>query len=115
MIVVECRGMVNAFFKLASSMFDSSFEDFQKHLYLLNKIKTIEFKITTNDNLFSQLETNLSPNRLEGYSTIVVFGGKNLSQDDIDIISNFFANNENIEFSYFQGGQEDSLFIIGAM
>lgn len=115
MIVVECRGMVNAFFKLASSMFDSSFEDFQKHLYLLNKIKTIEFKITTNDNLFSQLETNLSPNRLEGYSTIVVFGGKNLSQDDIDTISNFFANNENIEFSYFQGGQEDSLFIIGAM
>ena len=31
------------------------------------------------------------------------------------MITSFFAMDENIEFNYFSGGQEDSLFTLGAM
>ena len=115
LFVVECRGLANTFFKLASSMFDGSFEDFKKQSDLLKKIKTTEFRIAEGEDLKSQLKQFLSPKRLNGYSTLAVFGGRNISQDDINTITSFFAENVEIEFNYFPGGQDDPLVIIGAM
>ena len=114
-VVVECRGMINAFFKLASSMFNSTFSEFKKHLNFLNKIKTIEFDFEKTDNIHEKLELHLSPKRIKGYSTVVAFGGKNIEMNEINIITSFFANNNDIEFTYFSGGQENPFLIIGVM
>ena len=115
LFVVECAGMANTFFKLASSMFDLSFDEFKKEANNLKRINNLEFKIDDNKNLKEELNCYLSSNRLKGYSTIAIFGGKNVKKEDIDIVTSFFEENEDIEFNYFPGGQEDSLFIIGAM
>ena len=115
LFVVECAGMANTFFKLASSMFNLSFNEFKKEVNNLKRINNLEFKINDNKNLKEELNCYLSSNRLKGYSTIAIFGGKNVKKEDIEIVTSFFEENEDIEFNYFPGGQEDSLFIIGAM
>ena len=107
--------MINAFFKLASSMFDSTFSEFKKHVNFLNKIKTIEFDFEKTDKIHEKLESHLSPKRIRGYSTVVAFGGKNIEMNEINIITSFFANNNDIEFTYFSGGQENPFLIIGVM
>ena len=113
--VVECRGIANTFFKLASSMFDGNFNDFKKHYDVLSKIKTLEIDIDKNDDLSQALEFSLSKNKLEGYSTLVAFGGKDITTFDIDTITSYMSDNDDIEFSYFQGGQVEPYIIIGAM
>ena len=113
--IVECNGFINTFFKLASSMFEETFAAFKKRCKVLDKIKNTELTIRARDHLLEQLQVSLSPRRLASYSTLVAFGGKNIKQDDIDTITEFFSSNQQIEFSYFPGGQEDSLFVIGAM
>lgn len=115
LFVVECRGLANTFFKLASSMFDGSFSDFKKQSDLLKKVKTTEFDLDEGEDLVQQLKQSLSPKRLKGFSTLVVFGGKGLRQEEIHAITTFFAENLEIEFNYFSGGQEKPLLIVGAM
>ena len=115
LLVVECRGLASAFFRLASSMFDGSFKDFRKSLNILKKIKTAEFSFKGGPNLEAQIEAALSPNNLKGRSTIVVFGGKGIKQETVDALSLYFANRDDVEFSYFPGGQEQPLVIVGAM
>ncbi len=114
-VVVECRGIVNTFFKIGSSMFDGTFNDFKKNLEIVNKVKTIEFKIDKNVSLRFQLERYLSPNRIKGHSTVVAFGGKEIDEYDVDTITSFFTENDGVEFTYFPGGQEKPHIIIGVM
>lgn len=114
-LVVECSSLTNTFFKLASSMFDVTFDEFKQQINLLKKIKTFEYKIINNENIKSQLKEISKVIKSKKYSTVAVFGGKNVTQDDINLITSFFAMDENIEFNYFSGGQEDSLFTLGAM
>ncbi len=115
LLVVECRGLTNAFFKLASSMFDCSFKDFDKQLDVLRRIKTVEFAFDGQDGLVEKLRRSLSPERLKGFATMVVFGGRAIKQKTIDEISFFFAERDDVEFSYFAGLQEHPLLLIGAM
>lgn len=114
-LVVECKGLSSAFFKLALSMFDGTFEDFKNRAYLLDNIKTSEFYLNRDESLKEQLNIYLSKNRLIGYSTVVVFGGKGVIEEDVNIVTNFLAQYDDIEVSYFDSGQDESLFIIGAM
>lgn len=114
-LVVECSSLTNTFFKLASSMFDVTFDEFKQQINLLKKIKNFEYKIINNENIKSQLKEISKVIKSKKYSTVAVFGGKNVTKEDINMITSFFAMDENIEFNYFSGGQEDSLFTLGAM
>ena len=60
------------------------------------------------------LNVVLSETVLAQYSTIVVFGGKNCKQEDIDGIRAHFETNSNLEFTYLDGQQQECDFIIGA-
>lgn len=115
LLVVESNGRANAFFKLASSMFDGSFNEFKERMGLLKKIQANEFTFENDENLREQLEHSLSKNRLKGLATIVAFGGKNITDNDIEILNDYFSEMDDIEFTYFPGGQEEPLIIIGAM
>lgn len=115
LLVVESNGRANAFFKLASSMFNGSFNEFKERMELLKKIQANEFTFENDENLREQLEHSLSKNRLKGLATIVAFGGKNITDNDIEILNDYFSEMDDIEFTYFPGGQEEPLIIIGAM
>ncbi len=114
-VVVDCKGVSSAFYKLASSMFDGTFEDFKNNLYLLDNIKTTEFYLKKNEPLKKQLNIYLSKNRVKGFSTMVIFGGREATEEDINIVYNFLSQYEDIEVSFYDSGQDDPFFIIGAM
>lgn len=115
LLVVECRGLANAFFKLASSMFDGPFREFSRQLDMLKRIKTLELSFRDMKDIREHMESALSPERLSGRSSLVFFGGKEMSQEAIDAITFHFASRDDIEFNYFPGGQESPLLVVGVM
>jgi DAK2 domain fusion protein YloV len=131
--VAESDSLVNTFFMLSSVIFADEFKNVVKSLESLEKLKVFQTSIKTmfaynhmqySANLAGQtitmndfselLNVVLSEKVLAPYSTVVVFGGKNCKQEDIDGIRAHFEKNGNVEFAYFDGQQQECDFIIGA-
>jgi DAK2 domain fusion protein YloV len=131
--VVESDGLANAFFMLSSLIFTDEFKDVVKSLESFKKQKVFQTSIKTmavynhiqySGNLGDQtitmndfaelLNMVASEKVLSPYSTVVVFGGKNCKQEDIDSICAHFEKNSGVEFTYLDGQQQECDFIIGA-
>jgi len=131
--VAESDGLVNTFFTLSSLIFADEFRNVVKSLENLKKQKVFQTSvktmvvynhiqysgnlggqtITMND--FAELLNVVSSEKvLSPYSTVVVFGGKNCKQEDIDGICTHFRKNSGVEFTYLDGQQQECDFIIGA-
>jgi len=131
--VVESEGLSKTLFMLSSLILTGEFKDIIKSLESLKKRQVFQTSIKaatvenhvqysgdlrgniiTRDNFFEILNLVAGEKTLELYSTVVVFGGKYCKQKDIDDICAYFEKNNNIEFTYFDGLQHCSDFIIGA-
>jgi len=131
--VAESDGLANTFFMLSSLIFADEFRNVVKSLENLKKQKVFQTSIkimavynhmqysgnlggqTITMNDFPELLNVVSSEKvLSPYSTIVVFGGKNCKQEDIDGIRAHFGKNSNVEFTYLDGQQQECDFIIGA-
>jgi uncharacterized protein len=131
--VAESDGLANTFFMLSSLIFADEFKNVVKSLESFKKQKVFETSIkamvvynhmqysgnlggqdiTMND--FAELlNLVLSETVLSQYSTVVVFGGKNCKQEDIDGIRAHFEKNSNVEVTCLDGQQQECDFIIGA-
>jgi len=131
--VAESDSLANVFFMLSSLIFADEFKNVVKSLEILKKRKVFETSIKTmvvynhtqylgnlggqtiNMNDFPELlNVVLSEKVLSPYSTVVVFGGKDCKQEDIDCIRAHFEKNSSVEFTYLDGQQQECGFIIGA-
>jgi uncharacterized protein len=131
--VAESDGLANVFFTLSSLIFADEFRNVVKSLENLKELKVFQTNIKTmlvnnhtqySCNLGSQtitmndfaelLNLVLSEKVLAPYSTVVVFGGKDCKQEDIDGIRAHFEKNNGVEFAYIDGRQQEYGFIIGA-
>ena len=113
--VAECDGLTKTFFMLSSLIFTDEFRNIKKSLEYLKNQRVFQTSIKGTYDLVGQLKTAANEKILKPYSTVVVFGGKNCDSKDIDIVRAYFESNNNIEFAYYDGGQHDSDFIIGAV
>jgi len=133
MYVAESDGLVNTFFMLSSLIFADEFKNVVKSLENFNNQKVFQTSIKTMavsnhiqysgnlgdqtitmNNLPELLNVVSSEKVLSPYSTVVVFGGKNCKQEDIDDIRAHFGKNSGVEFTYLDGQQQECDFIIGA-
>jgi DAK2 domain fusion protein YloV len=131
--VAESDSLASVFFMLSSLIFADEFKNVIKSLEILEKRKVFETSIKTmvdynhtqySGNLGGQtvtmndfaelLNVVLSETVLSPYSTVVIFGGKNCKQEDIDGIRAHFEKNSSVEFTYLDGQQQECDFIIGA-
>ena len=131
--VAESDGLANVFFTLSSLIFADDFknvvkslENFKKQKVFQTSIKTVfvnnhmqysgnlESQTVTMNDFTELLNVVLSEKALAPYSTVVVFGGKDCKQEDIDDIRAHFEKNSSVEFAYIDGQQQDCGFIIGA-
>jgi len=131
--IAESDGLANTFFTLSSLIFADEFKDVVKSLESLKKQKVFQTSIKTmavynhiqySGNLggqtitmndFAELLNVVSSEKvLSPYSTVVVFGGKDCKQEDIDGIHAHFEKNNSVEFTYLDGQQQECDFIIGA-
>jgi len=131
--VAESDGLANTFFMLSSMIFANEFKDVVKSLESFKKRKVFQMciktmvdynhtqysgnldgqAVTMND--FPELLNAVSSEKiLSPYSTVVVFGGKNCKQEDIDCIREHFGKNSSVDFTYLDGQQQECDFIIGA-
>jgi len=131
--VAESDGMASAFFMLSSVIFADEFKNVVKSLDNLKKQKVYQAVIKsavdynhmqyscnfggqtiTMSDFTELLNTAASEKVLSSYSTVVVFGGKNCKQEDIEDIRAHFEENSGVEFTYLDGQQQECDFIIGA-
>jgi len=131
--IAEPDVLANVFFTLSSLIYTDEFADIVKSLESLKKQKVFQVNIKALDvhnqiqyscNLGNQIINmndfaellNVAVNEkvLSPYSTVVVFGGKNCRQKDVDRIQAHFEKNRNVEFTYLDGQQQEYAFIIGA-
>jgi len=131
--VAESDSLANAFFTLSSLIFADEFRNVVKSLEILKKQKIFQTSIKTmtvynymqySGNLGGQtitmndfvelLNVVSSEKVLAPYSTVVVFGGKNCKQEDVDGIRAHFRKISGVEFTYLDGQQQECDFIIGA-
>jgi len=131
--IAESDGMANAFFMLSSLILADEFRNVVKSLENLRKQKVFQASIksrvdynhmqyhcnfggqnvTMND--FGELLNVVASEKvLSPYSTVVVFGGRDCKQEDIDGIRAHFEENGSVEFTYLDGQQLECDFIIGA-
>ena len=134
LFVVESDSLVKNFFMLSSMVFADEFESIKKSLEMIKKQQVFEARIKAADNgnsiLYSSLGKNkmitydtltalldsvASEEKLKSYSTVVVFGGKHCTQEDIDHVHAYFEKNNNMEFTYLENMHHDCDFIIGAV
>ncbi|MCL2720025.1 MAG: DAK2 domain-containing protein [Treponema sp.] len=131
--VAESESLSKTFFMLSSLVFTDEFKNIVKSLENLKKqhifqtyIKTtvienstqysgfLKNKLITTDNFEQLLDTVADEEILRSYSTVIIFSGKYCKQKDIKSIHVHFEKNSNIEFSFIEGKQHESDFIIGA-
>ena len=112
--VADSENLSKTFFMLSSLILAGEFKDIIKSLESLEKQKVFQTSIRAKDNLLETLTATADEKALEPYSTVVVFGGKDCKSEDIDTIRAYFEKNSDIEFTYLDGRQNDSDFIIGA-
>ena len=133
MYVADSDGLIKNFFMLSSLIFLDEFknvikslETFKKKRFFQANVKTavkenrmlytacMKDTTVTKDDFVDLLNEAAGKKNLMQFSAVVVFGGKNCSQKDIDIVHAHFENIDNLDFSYFDGQQYDYDFIIGA-
>jgi len=131
--VAETDSLPKTFFTLSSLIFADDFKNITKSLDNLKKQQTFQTKITATgtkedeqysaylnnkviaeNNFKALLNVVANEDVLSQYSTVVVFGGKDCRPNDVASVCAHFENNDSIEFTYFDGGQCDCDFIIGA-
>ena len=131
--VAETDGLPKTFFSLSSLIFADEYNNVVKSLESLKKQRVFQADITgegskyrirhsghsknrvISENIFTELLYAVANEEaLSQYSTVVVFGGKHCKPDDVDIICSYFEKNRNIDFTYFDGRQQNCDFIIGA-
>jgi len=131
--VAECDTLSKIFFTLSSLVFSDKFKEIVKSFENLKKQNFFETSISVlqekdnkiysgylkgklikKDSLVDLLDEIVSIKVLESFSTVVVFGGKNVVDQDIDLIQSHFENNDDIECAYLEGRQQTADFIIGA-
>jgi len=112
--VADSENLSKIFFMLSSLILAGEFKDIIKSLESLEKQQVFQTSIRAKDNFLETLNAAADEKTLEPYSTVVVFGGKDCKPEDIDAIRAYFENNSAIEFTYLDGRQHDSDFIIGA-
>jgi len=131
--VVETDGLPKTFFILSSLIFADEFNNIQKSLEKLKNQRVFQTRITSaflnNHVLYSGFLKNKEISKyyftellnevankdiLRPFSTVVVFGGSQCRSDDVDSICAHFEKNSSIEFTYYEGRQQDCDFIIGA-
>jgi len=131
--IAESDSLANIFFMLSSLIFSDEFKNVIKSFEVLKKRKVFQAcvkttvvnnhtqyfadfegqTVTMND--FAELLNVISSEKaMAPYSTVVVFGGKNCKQGDIDGIRAHFGKNSGVEFTYLDGQQQECDFIIGA-
>ena len=132
--VCDAWGLVRSFFALSSVLFADdaagtieSLENFKRQMVFqvgveaTDSSNSVRYSSTdgkrpaTAGDLPSLLNRVAGPERLAPYSTVVVFGGTDCTQDDAGAIRAHFEANAGIEFTYLDGGQADSVFVIGAL
>jgi len=66
------------------------------------------------ESIAASLDAAVNGEVLKPYATVVVFGGKQCRQQDIDSIHAHFEKNGGIEFTYLENLHDSGDFIIGA-
>ena len=112
--IVDSDNLSKNIFMLSSLIFSDEFKDVVKSLESLEKRQVFHTSIRAKDDFLETLNAVADEKTLEPYATVVVFGGKDCKPEDVDTIRAYFEKNSNIEFTYFDGRQHDSDFIIGA-
>jgi len=131
--VAESDSLIKTFFAISSLIFADEFKNvvkslenpkkqrcFQASVKVLGGENHVQYSCFFKDEIIDDedftglLNTVVNEKILSSYSTVVAFGGKHCKTKDIDSIHAHFERNENVEFTYFDGGQQDCDFIIGA-
>jgi len=131
--VADSDNLSKNIFMLSSLIFTDEFKDVIESLESLEKRQVFQTsiraaitdnhvqysgnlrgEIITKDDFSEILNAVADEKTLEPYATVVVFGGKYCKPEDIDNIRAYFEKNNDIEFTYLDGLQYDSVFIIGA-
>jgi len=132
--VADSDSLPKSFFLLSSLVFSDefkniikSFEDLKKQRIFETSVRTVTAennqiqysgylnnKIIIKDEFTELLNAVAGEDALKPYSAVVVFGGKDCKPEDIESIHAHFEKNDNLEFAYFDGRQQDCDFIVGA-
>lgn len=132
--VAEASGVVPSLFALSSLVFSDDVEAVLASLENLNRQDVFQVtikakrgdesvrysadtgrRVIKTDDLGSLLDAVAGEDALARYSTVVAIGGADCKCDEVSIIRAHFENNDAIEFTYFEGQQGDSDFVIGAL
>jgi DAK2 domain fusion protein YloV len=131
--VADSDNLSKNIFMLSSLIFTDEFQDVVDSLERLKKLRVFQTsikavitdnhvqytgnlkgKIITKDDFIETLNAVADEKTLEPYETIIVVGGKDCKQKDIDSIRAYFEKNSDIAFTYLDGMQHDCDFNIGA-
>ncbi|MCL2655095.1 MAG: DAK2 domain-containing protein [Coriobacteriia bacterium] len=131
--VADSDDLIKTFFMLSSVIFVDEFNNVTASLESMKKQRVFQTKIfttakkdqvqysgriknkrITKNTLVELLRSVASKEILYPCSTVVAFGGYACRPDDVEAICAHFEENSDVEFSWYEGGQHDCAFIIGA-
>ena len=132
--IVNTHNVIKSYFMLSAMIgTDSvddvlkSFAEYEQTSFYIAKILLITIQkehyyvaFTAKDTVIKKdLNTLLqmieSEKNARSISTIVVFHGQTVRDDDVEVVSSFFKNDDELEFILQDGKQDDYDFIIGGM